>query len=164
MTATPQTLVEIRDAIATGETKSTEICSEYLERIAAVDGSLHAFNNVTREQALERAAAIDRSRTEGDPRPLLGVPIAIKDNLCTRGVPTTASSRILKHFVPPYDATVVSRLEAAGAIVLGKTNCDEFGMGSSNENSAFGSVKNPWDLTAAQVGQAAGRPPPCLQG
>ena len=156
MTATPQTLVEIRDAIAAGETKSTEICSEYLERIAAVDGSLHAFNNVTREQALERAAAIDRSRTEGDPRPLLGVPIAIKDNLCTRGVPTTASSRILKHFVPPYDATVVSRLEAAGAIVLGKTNCDEFGMGSSNENSAFGSVKNPWDLTRSPGGSSGG--------
>ena len=156
MTAMAQTLIEVRDAVVTGATTASNVCAEYLDRIAAVDGTLHAFNHVMRERALKRAAAIDRSRAGDDPRPLLGVPIAVKDNLCTRGVPTTASSRILEHFVPPYDATAVSRLEAAGAIVLGKTNCDEFAMGSSNENSAFGPVGNPWDPTRSPGGSSGG--------
>ena len=110
---------------------------------------------MTRERALARAAALDRSRRRAT-RPLAGVPVALKDNLCTRGVPTTAASRILEHFVPPFDATAVERLEAAGAIVLGKTNCDEFAMGSSTENSAFGLTRNPWALDRIPGGSSGG--------
>ncbi len=145
----------IRDAVQRGERSAVDICNQTLSRIEALNGTLNAFNTVTREQALSRAAAVD-----ADPRratlPLAGVPVAFKDNLCTRGVRTTASSRILEHFVPPYDATAVARLEAAGAVMVGKTNCDEFAMGSSNENSAFGPVRNPWATDRIPGGSSGG--------
>ena len=109
------------------------------------------------ERALERADAIDRRRTAGESLgPLAGVPVVLKDNLCMRGVRTTASSRILDTFVPPYDATVVERLESAGAIIVAKANCDEFAMGSSNENSAYGPVRNPWALDRTPGGSSGG--------
>ena len=124
---------------------AVEVCRAAIERIERTNPALNAFNLVAAKRALERAEAIDRQRAAGaTPGPLAGVPVALKDNLCVRGMRTTASSRILDTFVAPYDATVVQRLEAAGAVIVGKTNCDEFAMGSSNENSAYGPVRNPW--------------------
>jgi aspartyl-tRNA(Asn)/glutamyl-tRNA(Gln) amidotransferase subunit A len=149
------TIREIRDAVRDGVRSAVDVCTESLDRIDAHGGALNAFNTVTREQALERAAAVDRSRARGS-LPLAGVPVALKDNLCTRGIRTTASSKILEQFVPPYDATVVARLEAAGAVVVGKTNCDEFAMGSSNENSAFGPARNPWATDRIPGGSSGG--------
>ena len=125
-------------------------------RIERLEPSLHAFNTVTADLALERASELDRTRARRRDAPLFGVPVALKDNLCTRGVRTTASSRVLESFVPPYDATVVTRLEHAGAVVIGKTNCDEFAMGSSTENSAFGPSRNPWALDRIPGGSSGG--------
>jgi aspartyl-tRNA(Asn)/glutamyl-tRNA(Gln) amidotransferase subunit A len=150
------TLREIRDAVRKGDRTAVEICEQALARIAAHDPTLHAFNTVTRDEALKRAASIDRDRSRSAHQPLAGVPVALKDNLCTRGVRTTASSKILEHFIPPYDATVVTRLEAAGAIVIGKTNCDEFAMGSSTENSAFEPTRNPWAPDRIPGGSSGG--------
>ena len=128
-----------------------------MDRIQAVNPTLNAFNLVDSDRALARAGRIDAERAAGaPPGPLAGVPIALKDNMCVRGMRTTASSRILDSFVPPYDATVVERLEAAGAIIVGKTNCDEFAMGSSNESSAYGPVRNPWAIDCTPGGSSGG--------
>jgi aspartyl-tRNA(Asn)/glutamyl-tRNA(Gln) amidotransferase subunit A len=152
----PRTVREIRESILRRERPAAEWCEEAIERLDAVEPSLHAFNTVTRERALARASQIDRNLSAWRDRPLAGVPIALKDNLCTRGVRTTASSRMLENYAPPYDATAVASLEEAGAVVIGKTNCDEFAMGSSTENSAFGPVANPWALDRTPGGSSGG--------
>ena len=152
----PLTARAIRDGIARREYSATEMCRSFLDRIERHDPSLRAFITVDAERALARAAAIDRRPAGDAPLPLAGVPVALKDNLCTSGLRTTAGSRILDRFVPPYDATVVARLEAAGAIVIGKTNCDEFAMGSSTEHSAFGPSRNPWAADRTPGGSSGG--------
>ena len=147
----------IRDEVAAGRVSAVEVCRSFLDRIERLHASLNAFTLVDSERALARAADVDRRRAAGEPAgALAGVPVALKDNLCVRGMRTTASSRILEGFIPPYDATVVQRLEAAGAVIVGKTNCDEFAMGSSNENSAFGPVHNPWATERTPGGSSGG--------
>jgi aspartyl-tRNA(Asn)/glutamyl-tRNA(Gln) amidotransferase subunit A len=150
------TVKSIRDAIRSRDRSAAEVCRESLTRIAALNPQLNAFNTVMADRALERADAIDRDPDRWRDAALAGVPIALKDNLCTRGVRTTASSRILDAYVPPYSATVVEKLEAAGAVVVGKTNLDEFAMGSSTENSAYGPTRNPWALDRIPGGTSGG--------
>ena len=150
----PSTAAEIQRAVAARQVSAVEIGRASLERIDRLDPTLHAFLHVDRAGAVERAARLDAS--VGDAAPLLGVPIAIKDNICAAGMPTTAASRVIEHYVSPYSATVVQRLEAAGAVIVGKTNCDEFAMGSSTEHSAFGPTKNPWDLDRIPGGSSGG--------
>jgi aspartyl-tRNA(Asn)/glutamyl-tRNA(Gln) amidotransferase subunit A len=152
-----RTAARIRNDIAAGRLSAVDVCREVLDRARTLNASLNAFNLLTPEYALDRAAQVDRQRAAGAALgPLAGVPMAIKDNICVRGMRTTASSRMLERFVPPYDATVVQRLEAAGAVIIGKTNCDEFAMGSSNENSAFGPVRNPWAADRTPGGSSGG--------
>jgi aspartyl-tRNA(Asn)/glutamyl-tRNA(Gln) amidotransferase subunit A len=156
MTLTTLSAAELGEKLASGEVSSVEVTQAHLDRIAAVDGDVHAFLHVN-EKALETAAAIDASRKAGDKLgELAGVPIAIKDVLCTLGMPSTAGSRILEGWIPPYDATVVARLRSAGLVPLGKTNMDEFAMGSSTEHSAFGATHNPWDLDRIPGGSGGG--------
>jgi aspartyl-tRNA(Asn)/glutamyl-tRNA(Gln) amidotransferase subunit A len=154
LSAKSPTIREARDAVRSRS--AADVCTDALARIDALNPQLNAFNTVVADRAMARAQEIDRDPQRWRDAPLAGVPVAIKDNLCTRGVRTTASSRMLEHYVPPYDATVVSRLERAGAVIVGKTNCDEFAMGSSNENSAFGPVRNPWALDRIPGGTSGG--------
>jgi aspartyl-tRNA(Asn)/glutamyl-tRNA(Gln) amidotransferase subunit A len=150
----PENACEIRAAVAKGSASAVEVCEAALSRIERIDPDLNAFLHVDRRGALARAAELDRDRPVD--APLLGVPIALKDNICTAGVRTTAGSRVLEHYVPPYSAAVVERLERAGAIVVGKTNCDEFAMGSSTEHSAFGPTRNPWATDRIPGGSSGG--------
>jgi aspartyl-tRNA(Asn)/glutamyl-tRNA(Gln) amidotransferase subunit A len=145
---------EIRAAVRSREVSAVDVCREALDRITRLDPKLHAFLHVDEQGSLDRAARLDRDRPAD--APLLGVPVALKDNICTQGMQTTAGSRLLEHYVPPYSAAVVERLERAGAIVVGKTNCDEFAMGSSTEHSAFGPSRNPWDIERIPGGSSGG--------
>lgn len=146
-----------RAAVVEGRTSAAALTSAYYERIATVDPAIHSYLALTRDRALAQAERIDAAVKSGAPLgPLAGVPVAVKDVLATKGAPTTAASRILEGYLPPYDATAVAKLEAAGAIVLGKLNCDEFAMGGSNENSAYGPVHNPRALDRVPGGSSGG--------
>jgi aspartyl-tRNA(Asn)/glutamyl-tRNA(Gln) amidotransferase subunit A len=146
----------IARALAKGEYSSVELTRAYLERIAAHNGVLNAYITVTGERALAQAAAADARRAQGETNPLLGVPLAHKDIFCTNGVRTSCGSRMLDNFIAPYDATVVERCDAAGMVTLGKTNMDEFAMGSSNESSWYGPVRNPWNHELVPGGSSGG--------
>ena len=157
MTKPFATVVDIAQDIASGKTSAVEVLEQHLARIAEREGEINAFNLVTTEQARATAQQVDADIKAGKPvGALAGVPVALKDNMCTRGIETTCSSKILEGWKPPYDATVVTRLQQAGAVMVGKTNLDEFAMGSSTENSAFGPTKNPLDTSRVPGGSSGG--------
>jgi aspartyl-tRNA(Asn)/glutamyl-tRNA(Gln) amidotransferase subunit A len=153
---TDLTITEAQARLRAGEISSVDLTQAHLDRIEAVDPQVRAYLAVTAEIALTAAEAADRRRQNGDDTPLLGIPLAIKDVLTTEGVPTTCGSRILEGFVPPYTATAVQKLFDAGAVMLGKTNLDEFAMGSSTENSGYFTTRNPWDLDRVPGGSSGG--------
>ncbi|MFZ0412564.1 MAG: amidase, partial [Candidatus Acidiferrales bacterium] len=142
--AAPWTISTVRDALRAKKISARELAADFYKRIAARNPEINAYLALSPERAYAQADRMDASIASGsNPGPLAGVPIAVKDVLSTTGVTTTCGSKILENYVPPYDATAIERLEQAGAVILGKTNCDEFAMGSSNENSAYGPVQNP---------------------
>ncbi|MFJ3215410.1 Asp-tRNA(Asn)/Glu-tRNA(Gln) amidotransferase subunit GatA [Kitasatospora sp. NPDC086801] len=151
------TAAETASAIAKGEVSAVEVAQAHLDRIGAVDKKVNAFLHVDTEGALNAARAVDEKRAKGEELgPLAGVPLALKDVFTTKGVPTTCGSKILEGWIPPYDATLTTRLKDAGVVILGKTNMDEFAMGSSTENSAYGPTGNPWDLSRIPGGSGGG--------
>jgi len=153
----PETIAVLREGIAAGSISAVQLAEEYYARIATHNPLLNVYLSLTKEQALEQADSVDRAAAKGDALgPLAGIPVGIKDVLVMQGAPATAGSAILKSYYPPYDATAVARLKAAGAVVLGKINCDEFAMGSSNENSAYGPVRNPVDTERVPGGSSGG--------
>jgi len=153
----PKTLAELRAGITSGTTKATELTASYYERIEKKNPRLNAYLCLTKNRALAQAARVDVLAAKGDPLPpLAGIPVGIKDVLVMQGAPATAGSKILEGYRPPYDATAVAKLEAAGAVLLGKLNCDEFAMGSSTENSAYGPVRNPVDTERVPGGSSGG--------
>ena len=151
-----RSIAELSAALAARETSSEELTRHFLDRIGRLGGQLNSFITVTEAQALAQAREADRRRSAGQAGPLTGVPLAHKDIFCTLGVRTSCGSRMLDTFVAPYDATVVERIAAAGMVMLGKTNMDEFAMGSSNETSFYGPVRNPWDLERVPGGSSGG--------
>ena len=153
----PKTIAELREAIAAGSLKAVDLAASYYDRIAKVNPRLNVYLSLTRERALEQASRVDAAAARGETLgPLAGIPVGIKDVLVMKGAPATAGSKILEGYKPPYDATAVSKLEAADAVLLGKVNCDEFAMGSSNENSAYGPVRNPVDTERVPGGSSGG--------
>jgi aspartyl-tRNA(Asn)/glutamyl-tRNA(Gln) amidotransferase subunit A len=154
---TPATMQELRAQITAGTAKAADLAARYYDRIAEINPHLNIYLSLTKGRALQQAERVDALAAKGDPLPpLAGIPVGIKDVLVMQGAPATAGSRILEGYRPPYDATVVSKLEAAGAVLLGKLNCDEFAMGSSNENSAYGPVRNPVDPERVPGGSSGG--------
>ena len=151
-----KTLSELAKDLQTGQISSVELTTIFLERASSFDKTLNAFISIDREGALASARAADQLRGKGQAGPLTGLPIAHKDIFCTEGLKTSCGSKMLDNFIPPYDATVVERLKVSGVVTIGKTNMDEFAMGSSNETSYFGAVKNPWDLTRVPGGSSGG--------
>ena len=157
MTAMRETVVGLRDAIAAGERKAADVVAACFERIAAQNSALNCFRELYEDDAKTQASAVDRAVSDGNsPGPLAGVPMALKDNIVTTFGTTACGSRFLEHYQSPFSATVVERLQRAGAIIIGKTNCDEFAMGSSTEHCAFGSVKNPWSVARVPGGSSGG--------
>ena len=153
----PQRLADLRADIVAGRVKATDLTASYYDRIEAKNPRLNVYLSLTKERAFEQASRVDDLAAKGDPLPALaGIPVGIKDVLVVKGAPSTAGSKILEGYHPPYDATAVSKLEAAGAVLLGKINCDEFAMGSSNENSAYGPVRNPVDTDRVPGGSSGG--------
>lgn len=151
------TIEKLHKALKNKEFTVTELCQTTFERIEKINPKLNAFLTLNQEKALAKAKHLDQELSENQElSPLFGVTIAVKDNICTEGLRTTCGSKILENFIPPYSATVIERLNNAGAIIVGKTNCDEFAMGSSNENSAYGPVHNPWDLSCVPGGSSGG--------